>query len=63
MKVGLPMMFIILPAMLISLYLVLRPKLNHKVNFVTESIPWTTTRIATMVLFICTALAWIFSKN
>ncbi len=63
MKVGLPMMFIILPAMLISLYLVLRPKLNHKVNFVTENIPWTTTRIATMVLFICTALAWIFSKK
>ena len=63
MKVGLPMMFIILPAMLISLYLVLRPKLNHKVNFVTENIPWTTTRIATMVLFLCTAMAWIFSKN
>ncbi|WP_333616876.1 DASS family sodium-coupled anion symporter [Acinetobacter variabilis] len=63
MKVGLPMMFIILPAMLISLYLVLRPKLNHKVNFVTENIPWTTTRIATMVLFLCTAMAWIFSKK
>lgn len=62
-KVGLPMMFIILPAMLISLYLVLRPKLNHKVNFVTENIPWTTTRIATMVLFLCTAMAWIFSKK
>src|SRR5690554_156350 len=63
MKVGLPMMFIILPAMLISLYVVLRPKLNHKVNFVTENIPWTTTRIATMVLFLCTAMAWIFSKK
>jgi len=63
MKVGLPMMFIILPAMLVSLYLVLRPKLNHKVNFVTENIPWTTTRIATMILFLCTATAWIFSKK
>ncbi|WP_347453220.1 DASS family sodium-coupled anion symporter [Acinetobacter thermotolerans] len=63
MKIGLPMMFIILPAMLVSLYLVLRPKLNHKVNFVTEDIPWNRTRIATMVLFICTALAWIFSKK
>lgn len=63
MKIGLPMMFIILPAMLVSLYLVLRPKLNHKVQFVTEDIPWTGTRIATMLLFICTAIAWIFSKK
>lgn len=63
MKIGLPMMFIILPTMLISLYLVLRPKLNHKVQFVTEDIPWTRSRIAAMVLFICTALAWIFSKK
>ncbi|APX61785.1 MULTISPECIES: SLC13 family permease [Acinetobacter] len=63
MKIGLPMMFIILPAMLISLYLVLRPKLNHKVQFVTEDIPWTRSRIAAMLLFICTALAWIFSKK
>ncbi|ATO18825.1 anion:sodium symporter [Acinetobacter sp. LoGeW2-3] len=63
MKIGLPMMFIILPAMLTSLYLVLRPKLNHKVNFVTEDIPWNRSRIAAMILFICTALAWIFSKK
>lgn len=63
MKIGLPMMLILLPAMLISLYIVLRPKLNHKIKFVTEDIPWTTTRIATMLLFICTALAWIFSKK
>lgn len=63
MKIGLPMMLIILPAMLLSLYLVLRPKLNHKVQFVTEDIPWTGTRIATMVLFVCTAIAWIFSKK
>lgn len=63
MKIGLPMMLIILPAMLISLYLVLRPKLNHKVEFVTENIPWTRTRIATMALFLCTALAWILSKK
>lgn len=63
MKVGLPLMLLILPAMLVSLYLVLRPKLNHRVEFVTEQIPWTGTRIATMVLFVCTAIAWIFSKK
>lgn len=63
MKIGLPMMLIILPAMLLSLYLVLRPKLNQKVQFVTEDIPWTGTRIATMILFVCTAMAWILSKK
>lgn len=63
MKIGLPMMMLILPAMLLSLYLVLKPNLNHKVQFVTEDIPWTGTRIATMVLFVCTAIAWIFSKK
>ncbi len=28
-----------------------------------ENLPWTTTRIVTMVLFLCTAMAWIFSKK
>ncbi|EOR10098.1 DASS family sodium-coupled anion symporter [Acinetobacter genomosp. 15BJ] len=63
MKIGLPMMLVILPAMLVSLYLALRPKLNHKVEFKTEDIPWTKMRIATMLLFIGTAMAWIFSKS
>ena len=61
MKVGLPMMFIILPAMLLSLFLILRPKLNQKVTFHTEDIPWTRERIFAMLLFVCTAVAWIFS--
>ena len=63
MKIGLPMMLIILPAMIASLYFILRPKLNHKVDFKTEDIPWTKTRVATMILFITTAFAWIFSKQ
>ena len=63
MKIGFANDVHYLPAMLISLYLVLRPKLNHKVQFVTEDIPWTRSRIAAMLLFICTALAWIFSKK
>ena len=51
MKIGLPMMLILLPAMLVSLYLVLRPNLNQKIRFETEVIPWTKTRVATMILF------------
>src|SRR5574344_2105969 len=63
MKIGLPMMLILLPAMLVSLYLVLRPNLNQKIHFETEVIPWTKTRVATMILFVCTAVAWIFGKK
>ena len=63
MKIGLPMMLILLPAMLVSLYLVLRPNLNQKIRFETEVIPWTKTRVATMILFACTAVAWIFGKK
>lgn len=63
MKVGLPMMALMMPVMLLALYVVLRPKLNVKVEFKAENIPWTHMRVTTMVLFVCTAVAWIFGKS
>lgn len=65
MKLGLPMMLMILPLMLASLYLILRPKLHHSTAHTHEenAIPWTPTRVVTMLLFVCTALAWIFSSH
>ncbi|WP_445114885.1 SLC13 family permease [Acinetobacter sp. WZC-1] len=63
MKVGLPMMLLLFPAMLASLYLVLRPALNQKITFQTENIRWTGMRITAMLLFVGTALAWVCSKN
>ena len=63
MKFGLPMMLAMLPLMLISLYVVLRPNLNRKVHIEHEDIPWTPSRIATMLLFVVTALAWIFGSS
>ncbi|MDO5687422.1 MAG: DASS family sodium-coupled anion symporter [Neisseria sp.] len=63
MKVGLPMMLVLLPLMLLTLYIVLRPNLNRKIQLETEEIPWNLTRVMTMILFLCTALAWIFGKN
>ncbi|SUO93984.1 SLC13 family permease [Suttonella ornithocola] len=65
MKLGVPMMLIILPLMVFSLYVVLKPNLKqgsadlHK----NQHIPWTPIRIITMILFVCTALAWIFSSK
>lgn len=63
MKVGLPMMLLILPAMLFSLYIMLRPKLNRRVEFNAEVIPWNRERILTMALFVVTAVAWIMGKK
>lgn len=62
MKIGLPLMLLIFPAMLVSLYFILRPKLNLRVEFKAESIPWNRDRLLTMILFIVTAIGWIFSK-
>lgn len=59
MKYGLPMMLVLLPLMLLSMFIVLRPRLNQKVTVTTESIPWTLPRIITLIIFVSTALAWI----
>lgn len=59
MKVGLPMMLILMPVMILSLYIVFRPQLNRKVVVEVEVIPWTTSRILALVVFLATAIAWI----
>ena len=58
-KVGIPMMLLLLPVMFGVLYIVFRPKLNHRVEVVEEDIPWTAGRVAAAVIFVCTAGAWI----
>ncbi|MBP6115023.1 MAG: DASS family sodium-coupled anion symporter [Neisseriaceae bacterium] len=59
MKLGLPLMLVLLPLMVFSLYLVFKPKLNRKIEVNTEVIPWTPSRIIAMTIFILTAAAWI----
>ncbi len=65
MKYGLPMMLMLLPVMLISLYAVLRPDFSggNARALQQEDIPWTPVRVLTLLLFVCTALAWIFSDT
>lgn len=60
MKIGLPIMLVLMPLMVLTLWLVFRPRLNRRIHIPTEVIPWTPRRILAMVLFGCTALAWIF---
>ena len=63
MKIGLPLMLALMPIMVVTLWLVFRPRLNRKISVPMEEIPWTTRRVLTMVVFACTALAWIFGSQ
>ncbi|WP_430472229.1 SLC13 family permease [Wielerella bovis] len=62
MKLSLPIALVLLPAMLLSLYVVLRPNLHTTVSLETETIPWTLSRVLTVCVAVATALAWIFSS-
>ncbi|MCP1772380.1 sodium-dependent dicarboxylate transporter 2/3/5 [Neisseria perflava] len=63
MKLGLPMMILILPLMLFSMYVILKPNLNERVEIKDESIPWTLHRVIALLIFLAAAVAWIFSSK
>ena len=64
MAYGLPMMLVLLPIMLVSLLLMLRPNFQQRVNIQEkEDIPWTLHRVITVVIFVLTAVAWMSSKQ
>ena len=57
MKLGLPMMLLILPLMLFSMYVILKPNLNERVEVKAESIPWTLHRVIALLIFLAAAIA------
>lgn len=64
MKYGLPMMLVLLPMMLISLFVVLKPDFKKNINLTEkEDIPWTLHRIIAVLIFVLTAIAWIFGTD
>ena len=63
MKFGFPIMLVFMPTLLGAMYFVLKPKLNQKVEMQTEEIPWTPTRILSLIIFLVTAVCWIFGKQ
>lgn len=60
---GLPIMIILLPLMIASLYVVFKPNLNIKVEQTFEKIEINAQRRTTFIIFIVTALCWIFSSS
>lgn len=57
-RIGIPLVLVLTPAMVLVLWLLLRPKLNRTVDISTEQIPWTLPRRLTMAVFLLTALGW-----
>lgn len=60
MAVGLPVMLLLLPLMVATLWLVFRPRLNRRVPLPHEHIPWTRPRVLALAVFGCAALGWVF---
>lgn len=64
MKFGLPITFILTPLLLGAMYLVLKPNLNVRISSVDQpDIPWTKPRVITIIVFLVTALSWIFGNK
>lgn len=63
MKFGVPMMLVMLPALLGAMYIFLKPNLKQTVVMTDEVIPWTVSRILTVIIFVVTAISWIFGKQ
>lgn len=64
MKFGLPLTFVLTPLLLGAMYLVLKPNLNVRISSLDQpEIPWTTPRIITIIVFLATALSWIFGNK
>ena len=64
MNYGLPMMLALMPLVLFSMYMVLRPDFSRKVDIGdSEPIPWNLPRLLTLLVFIVTAIAWILGAQ
>lgn len=60
---GLPIMLILMPLMIGTLYVVFKPKLNVRFEKSFEKIEMNKQRIITLVIFISIALCWVFSSK
>lgn len=62
-KLGVPFMIVMLPSCIFLMYLVLKPKLNATFDIKKENIVWDFHSISAIIIFVITAIAWIFSTK
>lgn len=63
MRIGLPVVAILLPVALILLHFILRPGDLPQLEISKEKFAWTPPRIATLIIFLLTVAAWLNSRN
>lgn len=64
MKMGIPMVLVLLPVTILIIYLVFKPDLNHKFEKQpSQKIEMNVDRWITLSIFLLTALCWIFSNE
>jgi sodium-dependent dicarboxylate transporter 2/3/5 len=62
MKFGIPVMIVLMPLMVGTLYVMLRPNLNHRFEMTLEKFNWSSARLLTLGIFLLTVVCWIFSS-
>ncbi|SEP59499.1 DASS family sodium-coupled anion symporter [Basfia succiniciproducens] len=60
---GMPVMIVLMPLMIGCMYVIFKPKLNIRFAQDFEKIEMTTPRIITLLIFILTAVLWVFSSS
>ena len=61
--IGLPMVLLLMPLMVLTLWMVLRPRLNQHITITATDVPWTWQRGLTLGVFFLTALGWTFGAE
>lgn len=61
--IGLPLVAVLLPVTGLTLWLVLRPDLDRRLDFDLAPVPWNGMRLTTLVVFLLTALGWTFGGD
>jgi len=62
MALGLPISMILLPIAMLILYVMTKPKLNHKFELGHAPVEWTNSKKITLSIFLLTVTLWIFGK-
>ncbi|MDN2668551.1 DASS family sodium-coupled anion symporter [Vibrio sp. 14N.309.X.WAT.E.F5] len=62
MALGLPITMILLPVAMIILYVMTKPKLDHKFELDHAPVEWTNSKKITLSIFLLTVTLWIFGK-
>lgn len=62
-SIGMPLVLVLMPLMVLTLWLVLRPQLDRHLAITVTDVPWTWQRGLTLAVFFLTALGWTFGAE